>query len=196
MYGEKYGECQYICVWKIMTKKLSRDAWLNFSLKQLAQYGHGQLTANRLSSSLGVSRGSFYWHFKDIREFETSVLKRWEKITTDDIIENLRPLKNPRLRLSSLIKRSMDADMKLERAVRSWAISDQIVAEVVQIVDARRVAYIVSILRSLDVDEKDIKTRAQMLNWASIGRMMMSDRNDTALLSEAALHRFADLLVS
>ena len=179
-----------------MSTKLSKFDWLNFSLKELAENGHSQLTAYRLATKLGVSRGSFYWHFENIRAFETEILQRWTELTTDDVINDLRSIESPPLRLGALIKRAMDGDFKLERAVRSWAISDDKVAKIVQTVDARRVAYITNILKDAGVKSEDLQTRAQMLNWAATGRMMMSAEDDSLLLSVNALNRFASLISS
>jgi len=179
-----------------MSTKLSKFDWLNFSLKELAENGHSQLTAYRLATKLGVSRGSFYWHFENIRAFETEILQRWTELTTDDVINDLRSIESPPLRLGALIKRAMDGDFKLERAVRSWAISDDKVAKIVQTVDARRVAYITNILKDAGVKSEDLQTRAQMLNWAATGRMMMSAEDDSLLLSVDALNRFASIIAS
>ena len=179
-----------------MSTKLSKFDWLNFSLKELAENGHSQLTAYRLATKLGVSRGSFYWHFENIRAFETEILQRWTELTTDDVINDLRSIESPPLRLGALIKRAMDGDFKLERAVRSWAISDDKVAKIVQTVDARRVAYITNILKDAGVKSEDLQTRAQMLNWAATGRMMMSAEDDSLLLSVNALNRFASIIAS
>ena len=179
-----------------MSTKLSKFDWLNFSLKELAENGHSQLTAYRLATKLGVSRGSFYWHFENIRAFETEILQRWTELTTDYVINDLRSIESPPLRLGALIKRAMDGDFKLERAVRSWAISDDKVAKIVQTVDARRVAYITNILKDAGVKSEDLQTRAQMLNWAATGRMMMSAEDDSLLLSVDALNRFASIIAS
>ena len=179
-----------------MINRLSKQDWLDFALKELKRNGHSKLTANRLASELGVSRGSFYWHFNDVRDFEKSLLKRWSELTTDEVIEQLRPLETPRLRLITLVKLAMSTEMKLERSVRSWATSEKMVAKIVHSVDARRVAYIESILEAMGVASVDIKVRAQMLYWASIGRWMLSERGDRVSLSDSELNRFVDLLIS
>jgi len=178
-----------------MKTKLNRQDWLSFSLKELARNGHGQLTANNLASKLGVSRGSFYWHFKNVRDFEKALLEMWAELSTNRVILDLKPLSSPKLRLSSLIKRAMGEGMELERAVRSWAIFDKEVAKSVRLVDSRRVEYIEEIFQSMGVAKVAIKPRSQMLYWASIGRLMASGQN-IDILSDAELDGFADLLTS
>jgi len=179
-----------------MGKKLSKANWLDFSLKELAVNGHKGLTANSLSSKLGVSRGSFYWHFREVREFEVMLLQRWSEVATDMIIEDLEPIKNPKQRLSILTKRAMNSDMKLDRAVRSWAISNKLVAQNVREVDARRIAYIEQLLKSMKVPSGEVGTRAKMLYWASIGRMMLSEYEEGLVISDSQLKKFTLLISS
>ena len=179
-----------------MTKKLSKQDWLDFARKELTRNGHGKLTANRLAEELGVSRGSFYWHFSDVRDFQKTLLNAWAELTTDDVIEQLRPIKSPRLRLFTLVQRALSSEMKLERSVRSWATSEQMVAKVVRSVDLRRLEYIEATLDELGVAREDIKARTHMLYWANIGRMMLAGRGDMVVLSDSELNRFVDLLIS
>lgn len=179
-----------------MIKKLSKQNWLDFALKELTRNGHAKLTANRLASELGVSRGSFYWHFNDVREFDKALLKRWSELTTDDVIAQMQLIESPKLRLLTLVQRAMNAEMKLERAVRSWATSEKMVAKAVHTVDAQRVAYIESNLQAMGVAKQEIKVRAQMLYWSSVGRMMLSEPGGKVTLADSELERFVDLLVS
>ena len=75
-----------------MTEKLSKDAWLSFALNHLSNHGHTKLSANWMAAKLGVSRGSFYWHFANVQEFKTLLLKRWAALTTDEVIKDLSEL--------------------------------------------------------------------------------------------------------
>ena len=38
---------------------------------------------------MGVSRGSFYWHFADIGAFHAAILERWREVAAEQIIANL-----------------------------------------------------------------------------------------------------------
>ncbi|MFK8020452.1 MAG: hypothetical protein AB8B86_11820 [Pseudomonadales bacterium] len=62
-------------------------------------------------------------------------------------------------------------------------------------VDAQRVIYIESNLQAMGVAKQEIKVRAQMLYWSSVGRMMLSEPGGKATLSDSELSRFVDLLV-
>ena len=54
--------------------RLTRTAWLDHGLRMLARQGATALKVGDLAAGLNVSRGSFYWHFKDIGEFRLQLL--------------------------------------------------------------------------------------------------------------------------
>lgn len=72
-----------------MTTRLNRLDWLDHGLRTLASTGTNALKAEPLARSLKVSRGSFYWHFRDIEQFHIELLARWRQRTTADIIARL-----------------------------------------------------------------------------------------------------------
>ena len=63
-----------------MADQLSAQDWIDEGLKALVKSGFTALKAEPLAKALGVSRGSFYWHFKDIDAFHAAILKRWRDV--------------------------------------------------------------------------------------------------------------------
>ena len=61
------------------TKKRNLDArdWLHAGLKLLKTHGHNGIKLPRLLNELGVSSGSFYWHFKNVAAYRSSLLRFW-----------------------------------------------------------------------------------------------------------------------
>ncbi|MEM8755480.1 MAG: TetR family transcriptional regulator, partial [Pseudomonadota bacterium] len=55
-----------------MKQRLSRDDWLAHALGTLAAEGAPALRADRMAKALGVSRGSFYWHFRDLDDLNAA----------------------------------------------------------------------------------------------------------------------------
>ena len=72
-----------------MTDQLSAKDWLDQGLKTLAESGFTALKAEPLAKAMGVSRGSFYWHFADIGAFHAAILKHWRDVAAEQIIANL-----------------------------------------------------------------------------------------------------------
>jgi AcrR family transcriptional regulator len=56
-----------------MTDQLSAKDWLDQGLRTLAKSGFTALKAEPLAKAMGVSRGSFYWHFADIGAFHAAI---------------------------------------------------------------------------------------------------------------------------
>ena len=55
-----------------MTDQLSAKDWLDQGLKALAHSGFTALKAEPLAKAMGVSRGSFYWHFSDMMAYRAA----------------------------------------------------------------------------------------------------------------------------
>ncbi|MEM1437214.1 MAG: TetR family transcriptional regulator [Pseudomonadota bacterium] len=173
-----------------MTERLTREHWIDVALRELAEHGHRSLTANRLAAVLGVSRGSFYWHFQNIEDFETAVLERWRALATDAIIEETSLLEGPEQSLATLIQNSLSAETRLERAVRCWTNESKRVAGFVRAMDAKRVAYVRQLLIAMGVDDATADMRAQVLYWASAGMIMGPVSDQQSAISEQELIRF------
>jgi len=158
-----------------MGARLSKTDWIKFGIKELSDNGHHEIKAQILATKLGVSRGSFYWHFEDIADFEAHVLAAWKSGATENIIATLELKLDPKDRLQQLIELALKPS-NLERAVRSWSVSNSTVAEAVADIDKRRFDYIERILKDIGVNQSDIRYRALLLYWAGIGRTIVENK--------------------
>jgi AcrR family transcriptional regulator len=159
----------------IMTDQLSAQDWLDQGLKTLAASGFTALKAEPLAKAMGVSRGSFYWHFTDIGAFHAAILKHWREIAAEQIIANLEATAGEEDRVSLLLRQAFSAKLALERAVRSWATVDPAARSAVQAIDRRRLDYIESLLGDAGFSPVTAQARAQILYWAFLG-FALSDR--------------------
>src|SRR3979409_129832 len=107
-----------------MTEKLSAKDWLDQGLKTLAQNGFTALKAEPLAKAMGVSRGSFYWHFADIGAFQAAVLKAERGCGAEQVIAGLETAARDRNPLALLLRGAFGSKQALERAVRTWAAID------------------------------------------------------------------------
>src|ERR1700744_3048190 len=107
-----------------MTDQLSAQDWLDQGLKALATQGFAALKAEPLAKAMGVSRGSFYWHFADIGAFHAAILKYWREVAADAIIAHVEAASADDEPLAVLLRRVFSEKLALERAVRSWAAFD------------------------------------------------------------------------
>ncbi|MFB9266144.1 TetR/AcrR family transcriptional regulator [Bradyrhizobium erythrophlei] len=169
-----------------MTEQLSAQDWLDQGLKTLARSGFTALKAEPLAKAMGVSRGSFYWHFADIAAFHAAILTHWREVAAEQVIAELEAVPKGDDALALLLRRAFSARLSLERAVRSWAIVDATVRGAVQEVDQRRLGYIETLLRQSGSPPDVARGRAQIFYWAFIG-FALSDQPLAKARQQAAL---------
>jgi AcrR family transcriptional regulator len=152
-----------------MADQLSANDWLDQGLKTLAKSGFTALKAEPLAKAMGVSRGSFYWHFADIGAFHAAILKHWRNVAAEQIIANVEAASKDENPLALLLRRVFSERLALEKAVRTWASVDPAVRAAVQAIDQRRLNYVGSLLRQSGVADDAARVRAQILYWAFLG---------------------------
>jgi len=152
-----------------MTERLTAQAWIDFALTTLAHEGFEALKADVLARKLGLSRGSFYWHFTDLGTFHTRVIEHWRQRTTEAIIVDLERYDSREERLEALVRRGFGHDGVLEVRMRAWADSNAEAARVLTDIDRRRREYIEQMLVDAGIPPSRAATRAQILYWTYLG---------------------------
>ena len=158
-----------------MADQLSAADWLHQGLRTLAKGGYTVLKAEPLAKAMGVSRGSFYWHFADIGAYHAAILKHWRDVAAEQVIADLETVSNDRDALALLLRRAFSSTPALENAVRTWATVDPAARAAVQAIDQRRLGYIETMLRQGGFSADMARARAQILYWAFVG-FALSDK--------------------
>jgi AcrR family transcriptional regulator len=154
---------------EVMTDQLSAKDWLDQGLRTLAGSGFTALKAEPLAKAMGVSRGSFYWHFADVEAFHAAVLKHWHEVAVEQIIAGIEAVPADQSPIAQLLRRSFDRKPALEGAMRSWAMQSPMVRAAVAAVDRRRLGYVESLLAATGLPPGVARARAQILYWAFLG---------------------------
>jgi AcrR family transcriptional regulator len=152
-----------------MGDQLSAQDWLDQGLKTLAKSGFTALKAEPLAKAMGVSRGSFYWHFADISAFHAAILKHWREIAAEQIIAGVEAVSAHENPLAVLLRRVFGERLTLESAVRTWASVDPTARAAVQAIDRRRLGYVESLMTQSGLSTEIARARAQILYWAFLG---------------------------
>lgn len=154
-------------------RKLSREEWIYGAFNALAAGGIDALRVEPLAAALGVTKGSFYHHFENRRALHLAMLAEWERLGTEQIIDDVDTTSTePRDRLAGLVARAFVADPQvdgIENGIRAWATTDEVAAEACDRVDARRIDYVVDLLRSLGFAKPLATRRARLLYRVMIG---------------------------
>jgi AcrR family transcriptional regulator len=175
-----------------MRDRLTKSDWIDHGLRTLAREGASALKVGPMAKTLKVSRGSFYWHFRDIADFRSQVLQGWQERTTDQVIRDLEAAKAEPDRLKHLMRRAFVVKRSLDRAIRSWAAEDEEVATLIASVDASRVAYIAKLLVAAGVESRRARARAAFMYWAYLGQTIVMDPRHSSI-SALAMDDISDL---
>ncbi len=158
-----------------MADQLSAKDWLDQGLRALARSGFTALKAEPLAKAMGVSRGSFYWHFVDIGAYHAAILKHWREVAAEQIIANLEAASGDDDPVQLLLRRAFGTKPALENAIRTWATLDPAARSAVQAIDRRRLGYVEKLLSASGLPADVARPRAQILYWAFLG-FALSDR--------------------
>ena len=114
--------------------RLSKDDWLKAARLALLHKGPDGVRVEPLARDLGVTKGSFYWHFRDRNDLLEALLKEWEE-ETDVLLENLSEL-DPRKALENILDVVKERTLTSEKgespsdvAIFGWAAIDPEVAK-------------------------------------------------------------------
>jgi AcrR family transcriptional regulator len=147
-----------------------RGAWVDAALQALATGGPDAVRVEALAARLGVSKGGFYWHFKDRQALLEEMLDTWEKAVVEDVIASVesRPA-DPRAKLQQLFELAPSVDFAVELALRDWSRRDSAVSERLHRIDNRRMGYLRSLFGQFCADENDVEARSMLAFSLFIG---------------------------
>jgi AcrR family transcriptional regulator len=160
-------------------QRLDRETWLAVALDFLAQTG-GRLRIAELVEHLGVSKGSFYWHFRDREDFVRSVLDYWARQFTNIVAETIDGIEDgPEQRLLAVME--MVVFQRLARydvAMRALAAEEPLAAQSVQRVDQFRLDYARSLFLDMGFTNEEATMRAQtFIGFHSVEPSIISDES-------------------
>ncbi|HZX32312.1 MAG TPA: TetR/AcrR family transcriptional regulator [Rhodocyclaceae bacterium] len=158
--------------------QLDRNDWIEAAIDVLAKGGVGGLRVEVLAKTCGVTKGSFYWHFKDRQDLLSAVLERWREGRIRDIEKTtaVEPGKE-RDQLHYVIEvygaSRNRKGMSIELAVRDWARHDAVAAAVVEAVDLYRLECTRKLFVRAGMTEAEAKSRSLLLYACVFGLSLM-----------------------
>ncbi|WP_317056971.1 TetR family transcriptional regulator [Roseovarius rhodophyticola] len=173
-----------------ISSRLGPGDWLKAGAKALASAGPDALKAEPLAVRLKVSKGSFYWHFRDVPAFQKSLLQEWE-VNALTHSEDVRDADDaPVAQLRSLAQAFATLD-KLEIAVRSWAQAHKGARRSVERIDASRLGFLQNALTEIGIANPEMARiiYAAAIGMNGIGKQAPSD-------NAAAIGSLVDLVLA
>ena len=174
--------------------RLTQTDWIAAGFRALTTRGPQALKAEPLARDLGTTKGSFYWHFKDVPAFQEQMLSHWEEEATQDIIVALDPIPTPAAKLRALSQlattRQEDySGVGAEPAIRAWARADKNVAAALARVDTTRTIVPGSLTMSYERIEPVILRGRAIGTSVSMGGSGLKRRSRTCVQPHAPTQR-------
>jgi len=179
---------------------LSREAWVKAAINLIAQEGVQALAVEPLALTLGVTKGSFYWHFKNRDQLIHAALEAWEQDQSADVVERYGAIADPRRRLRVLLFAAFE-DVENGKFFAALAVSseDPRVQPFLRRATERRLAFGAEAFQALGFSEAEAKERALFAYAAYAGYFQLLRTTPGAVGAVTDLsgyvRRLADALV-
>jgi AcrR family transcriptional regulator len=152
---------------RLKSTPLSDMDWVDAATDILVQENVRGIRIDALCKKLGVTKGSFYWHFNSRAELLQSMLVNWRSRMTLNTIKNLSRTGHDSLsRLRALIgmpRRPKSPDFaQIEQSIRDWGRRMNQASEAVSEVDNIRFEYFVQLFEDLGFGTEEAKARAYL----------------------------------
>ena len=165
---------------------LSPADWIDAATDFLINNNINSLDIPYLCRRLGVTKGSFYWHFPDRPTLLEALIADWEARATTPILDRLKRLGGaPADRLSALMATvAAEGGGSLDPAFRAWAKNNNRAAAAVGRVDAARLAFIAGEFRTLGFPATAAWTRARLFYLHLLGEHALAFGPSDATVEE------------
>jgi AcrR family transcriptional regulator len=169
--------------------KLGRQDWVNAAMETFIEKGIETVKVDPIAKSLQITRGSFYWHFKNLDDLLLAIIQEWQAVDTEDVILQVEMTGGtPKQRLLHLFEMAAKDDDRLEKAMRIWAIHDARAATAIERVDKQRLEYLQHLFSQIGFSKIDAEVRARVVYAVRLGWFMMpSPGKPTKRLAEIQL---------
>ena len=176
--------------------RVTRRDWIEAAYRELVRGGERGVGINVLAARLGVTKGSFYWHFRDRGELMSALLARWAHERTDEMLGlALGSTADPRERLRRIQALGREV-APLDQAMRQWARHDPAAAEAVRHADRALLSHLTGCLTALGFPADDARLRSLLMLRAWVGGYLVAPEDgsetDADTLLDFFLHRHRD----
>jgi AcrR family transcriptional regulator len=155
----------------VTVTRLTVGDWLAVGFAILGEHGLTGLKIDRMAERLNVTKGSFYWHFKDLDDFLDALARKWaEDMGTRYLATAGGPDEHPSARMQNRLRVFLSRPVRmLDREMRHWARSDARARDALGRTDRQIHAQITRDLLDLGFARAEAEWRASVLFYASIG---------------------------
>jgi len=184
------------------TGDLTAEQWVRAAAFAWGRGGLRAVAVESLAKELGVTKGSFYWHFKNRAALIQAVMTLWEEEGTKRPIEQLERIPCAKERLFALFSLAWDQleHLRIEAAIGASALTnDPNVTPVYERIQKKRLSYVSGLYREMGYPGTEARRRAITAYSAYLGSLQIVALGDPALRTDKQLKNqvkvFLDMLV-
>jgi len=163
---------------------LTTQDYFDAGMELLAHGGVGSVTIARLCAALGVTKGSFYHHFRGVDDFTTQLLTHWATERQRQVLVAADAIADPMLRLDVLREFAVALHHEAEVAIRAWSRTDSAAWSVREKVDAARAHTVAEAYREIGVPADTAQMLGRLGVAVLVGSQHRSEVTDRDALRE------------
>lgn len=157
--------------------------WEEGALDAIAARGLRSLSIPALARALGVTKGSFYWHFRSLDHLVEESLRKWEQLDRS-ALDDLRSIEEPRTRLIALFRESMERRQAHALYVALSASDLPAVAAALRRINEGRLEFLFDAYRELNLTPAMARDRATLAYAAYVGALHLGHQRGSRLRSK------------
>jgi len=163
---------------------LSAGDWEQQALVLIAEKGIRAVAVESLAVRMGVTKGSFYWHFLNRESLLEQSLIRWEKHDAANLHTSLSAIDDPRERLRSFFRRTGREKLTHDVYSSLCTASDHPQVEpLLERVAERRMKHIEKAYEEIGFNPQEASHRARLTYSAYLGFLQLQKQHQAPSLS-------------
>jgi AcrR family transcriptional regulator len=175
---------------------LSAADWEQEALRVIAEQGVAAVAVEPLARRMGITKGSFYWHFSSRESLLEQALLGWEEHDARNLNASLGELDCPRDRLISFFRRVSREGLTHEVYSALCAAADHPqVKPLLDRVAARRMQHIAQAFTELGMDETTAEHRARLTYSVYLGFLQLQRQSQVPALSSQQFEAYLDHVI-
>lgn len=163
-----------ICSKGMKNVSLTAADWAGAALKAICRGGISAVSVEAIARDLNVTKGSFYWHFRNRRALIDAAMTMWEKQETDDIIALGDSITDPRKRIQEVFRAATSSDNagRLMLAMAA-ATNDPEIAAIIERATKRRLSFLTTCYEALGQSPDDAQRWATFAYSTFVGSLQL-----------------------
>jgi len=175
---------------------LSAADWERAALDLIAEHGIQAMAIEPLARRMGITKGSFYWHFSNREALLEQALLRWEEHDSRNLNASLGEIDNPRDRLISFFRRV--GREKLTHEVYSElcaAAGHPHVEPVLERVAERRMTHLSTAFEEMGMEPGLARHQARLTYSVYLGFLQLQRQHQTPSLSSEEFEAYIEHVI-